>query len=516
MVKILGLPFDEYVDKQVEVRQAKLAKTTKDPEDLIVFNANTGWARLSSGVAIDSDRARTLSNRLGIPQTEIEKTGLAKKLVLWGGTTGLSSAGDNTVLDPLRGGVGYGINNAYGFLTTSDQGYKPMPGMVNMSCNYKNNGSLRQATVTIKCYSRSQFEALEAVYLRLGFTVVLEWGNTAWFNNNGEYRQTTAYSVPNLLFKQDGNVNLPELQQQVRKNKQNTAGNYDAMIAKVVNYSWDLGSDQTYGITLNLISAGDIIDSLKCNVNRGTVASTIPVSGSSNVQSLLTVIVNKQASQLNAFFYELYEQFKNPLQKEGSPETQAAAKTVDKIERALPTLESVLNRYLPIVDYSEESIRKYYKAFEDGLAAFNQRSGVTTATGESRITSVTFAPGKEAVQQQYTKAVTVLTLENDPQQAFLMFLNPNEKKYGADAYKQSLDRIRTYFDELKVTGDQKTLDLLNYLDSRPDPLAVIVRILDTGYIDPDKKYEVPGGQYSDGFGDYIFTNILEKTIGYGE
>jgi hypothetical protein len=186
MAKILGLPFDDYVKGQIEIRQKKLAKSQKDPEDLVVFNSNTSWVRLTSGVQIDAAKATTLSEKLNITPTEIQGNALAKNLVLWGGVTSFSSvSGNDVTLDPLKGGVGYGINNAYGFLSGPEQGLKPFPGIENITCNYKNNGSLKQAQVKLKCFTRSQFEALEAIYLRLGYTLVLEWGNVNYFNNKG-------------------------------------------------------------------------------------------------------------------------------------------------------------------------------------------------------------------------------------------------------------------------------------------------------------------------------------------
>ena len=48
-----------------------------------------------------------------------------------------------------------------------------------------------------------------------------------------------------------------------------SCGNYDAIFAKVVNFSWSFKDNGTYDITINLISLGDIIESLKANTLLG-------------------------------------------------------------------------------------------------------------------------------------------------------------------------------------------------------------------------------------------------------
>jgi len=102
MVKILGIPFSDYVNDQIEVRQAKLANPQKNPEDLTVFNSNAAWVRLSSGVKLEPDRAKKLSTKLGIAQSLVEGPALAKNLVLWGGVSSFTSASRESCLKPRK------------------------------------------------------------------------------------------------------------------------------------------------------------------------------------------------------------------------------------------------------------------------------------------------------------------------------------------------------------------------------------------------------------------------------
>ena len=194
MGKILGEVFDKYVDEQIKIRQNSLGKSQKSTDDLVVFNSSTPWIRLSSSVEVDKDRAKTLATNLGINESEIVGRNLAKNLVLFAGTS------DGADLSNRKGGVGYGLSSSYGFLSSQKQGYRPMPGVTGISASYKNNGTLKQAQVSLKCFTREQFEAVEALYLRLGYTMILEWGHSVYFDNNNKRRNMSSLEIPDILF----------------------------------------------------------------------------------------------------------------------------------------------------------------------------------------------------------------------------------------------------------------------------------------------------------------------------
>ena len=495
MVKILGLPFDDYVDKQVKTRQEKLAKTQKSPEDLSVFNSNTGWIRLSSGVKVESERAETLSTRLGIGKSSIEGTALARNLVLWGGVSSFSTGSNSVSLDPIKGGIGYGLNNTYGFLSGPEQGLKPPPGITSITCNYKNNGSLKQATVSMKCYTRSQFEAIEAVYLRLGYTVVLEWGNTLWFDNQGQFRQTQAYSIPNILFKDQNDVDPETIFDRLAFNKKGTACNYDGMLGKVTNYSWTIGNDLSFDIKLYLISTGDIIDSLKVNIggtNTRDLTGLIQVTGS--FENMAAIQINKEASKLNGFFYELYDEIFKPLLKEyGSAETQKEIENIDKTVEAAPLLDDIKKKYIPVIN----EFRTYIQAFNDGLEVYD-RSGARRAS-----VAVSGADAEIYTQVAKKLGVDVATLDS-------MYGDKESEQEGVNNFKNSLNDIEKYINNLQSSPG--TTEAITYLEATVTPSQTIIEILSSGKFSSD-DVEVPGGRWRDGnpvyLGDKKFSNIMQ-------
>ena len=64
-----------------------------------------------------------------------------------------------------------------------------MPGIISADIKTLNRGSLKKATVRIKINNKEQFDIIDLLYLRLGFTVLLEWGNSM-YTPDGVTRET--------------------------------------------------------------------------------------------------------------------------------------------------------------------------------------------------------------------------------------------------------------------------------------------------------------------------------------
>jgi len=504
MVKILGIPFADYVHDQIQVRQAKLANPQKNPEDLTVFNSNTAWVRLSSGVRLEPSRAQELSTKLGIAQSLVEGPALARNLVLWGGVSSFTSTQGKAVLDSGKGGVGYGVDNSYGFLSNSEQGLKPMPGIERISCNYKNNGSLKQASVDIKCYTRSQFEALEATYLRLGYTMVLEWGNALWFDNQGNHQQTKAYSIPNLLFRDDKNLDSTKIQDQILRNKKQTSANYDAMLAKVSNYSWTLNEDLSFSIKLDLISVGDIVDSLKMNLGGSNSVDLMKhIEVSSSFQNLVAIQVNKEASQLNNFFYELYDTtFKDLIAKYGSEENRKQIQEIDDVVETADEAANLYTRYKPPLD----RYREYYNLLREAEAiagrAEKKSSGSILSIKTEDLERWNFIIADLDTDENTLKSAF------DPPRSVGKFSGNIET---IDNFGKALNAIDTYLSSVTVKQGETAI-VKNLNNQNPD--LAIQTALETGYFDRDKTVEVPGAQLKDPnyLIDSFIADILENLL----
>lgn len=536
MVKILGLPFDDYVNDQVDVRQAKLAKHQKDPEDLVVFNSNTSWVRLSSAVKIDAEKATALDATLGIGVSEIQGIKLAENLVLFGGTTPYPTGNQGTP----RGGVGYGLNNSYGFLTQTSQGLKPMPGITQISVTSKNNGSLKQAQVSIKCYSRAQFEALEAVYLRLGYTMVLEWGHSVWFDNAGNQQTTTLAVMPELLFSTDADITPEDAIAKLTKWKKERAGNYDSMVARVSNYSWSLNSDLSFDIKLDLISVGDLIDSLKANIGATGSPTTITVEAPPGAENLTTILVNENTSKINKFLYELWNDIFSPLvSKYGAGDekklVEAAAETVAALTK---TQEIVEKTWVPLIDAIAE-YGKTWKAAGEAAQSYYTR----VKESQPRTTLLAFTPQEtESLQKLvdlfkssglnfgtlYRSGAIKFEAPTDIRGAYRFFIREEFNAFKANEFVFDQDEITIASDFITTTDGlkdflqkpgellaEKAADFNNVIENSPDAKSDIIRALDIGFLDKDEKLKAPDNvKFETKFDSTVFSQLLEVLLKY--
>ena len=73
-----------------------------------------------------------------------------------------------------------------------------MPGITSADIKYRNRGSVRETTVNIKAYNKTQFNIIDLLYLRLGYTVLLEWGWAPYIDNSGNIKNDIQFYNSNL------------------------------------------------------------------------------------------------------------------------------------------------------------------------------------------------------------------------------------------------------------------------------------------------------------------------------
>jgi len=265
MPNIIGEPFRPYVSNQITQRQKAHGSgtlgTSRTPEQLSYLNSKTAWVKLASGIKIGSK----FPSETGIKASSWAT--LAKQYVLFSGMSQLKDGKLNPRTKVYGNGTGiYDVNLAGN--NSSEFGLVPMPGITDAEIKCVNRGSIKKATINFKCYSAEQFRILDVLYLRIGYTMFLEWGWSPFLDNNGNL--ISDYST--LIESKEGFFNdkwkkssyqgfLPQIEQ-YRADK---SGNYDGLLCKVTNFSWDFNQDGSYNIQLNLISLGDVVESLTLN-----------------------------------------------------------------------------------------------------------------------------------------------------------------------------------------------------------------------------------------------------------
>jgi len=232
--------FQDDIKASLTARQEAMEASNRTPEVIQYLNSRNSWIRMTSSVDVNNDKGLS-----------------ARRNILLGGTLGFG----------LKSGVGATVNKAYNYKSTSGVdnrlGLRPMAGITNMDIKSKSAyGSLREAVVNFQCWDIHQLEELELLYMRPGYTVLVEWGWTPYLDS-GRNLVTTPPSVYDILNK--GTTSRTKIFKDLYNKSTLSGGNYDAMFGYVKNYQWSARPDGGYDCQTTIISTGEIIESLKVN-----------------------------------------------------------------------------------------------------------------------------------------------------------------------------------------------------------------------------------------------------------
>ena len=306
MSNIIGEGFDSFVNDQINIRQRILGSVNKSPEQIVWENSKTSFVKLvSSADIIDF-------NVFGGGFTEGKQ--LAEKYVLFNGVTDEIPSTNPGIETFQRSGIdtsdAYSNMGAYG-LGGTQWGLQPMPGIMSADIKSEAMGSLRTGTIQIKANNKGQFDIISTLYLRIGYTMLLEWGDTSYFDNKGNYITDNITSLADSFLSKKYNfgyikkelgtdvVTYNNLLTAVSIQQKYTNGNYDALIGRVVNYSWVFNRDGSYTITIILRSAGDVIESLKTNIllpGAPSPTAIIPPTSSTASNNVVTTVTGETVS----------------------------------------------------------------------------------------------------------------------------------------------------------------------------------------------------------------------------
>ena len=264
MSNLIGEEFKPYVANQINLRQEIHGKKNRTNKELLYLNSRTSWIKLASGVYVEQSRLSLIDEIRS--EGKYLGQGLAKEFLLFNGTQAFGKK-------PKSGITGDSSNPAYGMLGSATRkfGILPMPGIESVDVKSMEKGSIKRATVKIKAYNKTQFDIIDVLYLRLGYTLMLEWGDSHYLNNdNNQVTQTQTTLIDSMWFgKSDTNLsknNHFQMLKEIENTRKKYSGNYDALFGKIVNFKWTFEKDGTYNITLEIISLGDVIESLKMNI----------------------------------------------------------------------------------------------------------------------------------------------------------------------------------------------------------------------------------------------------------
>jgi len=266
---VIGAPFSDDVLRQLSVRARRNSTLSRSNEEVLFLANKMAWARLTSSVnvtTLSENERRIFFNDLELdPGDYPNPDSLAQNWIL---EAGASIQKGNGIA--LRQGIG--PNGAYGLGGTEELGYRPMPGLLSVQVETTGRlGSLRQATITFNVWNMNQLNVIEALYFRLGYSMLLEWGHTQYFGNtnsngsivpDGVFVSKEIYGIDNPF---GPNRTKETIQQDIARKARKTSGNYDGMLGVVSNFNWSFNQQGGYDCTVRLIGLGAVMDSMRIN-----------------------------------------------------------------------------------------------------------------------------------------------------------------------------------------------------------------------------------------------------------
>jgi hypothetical protein len=315
MSNILGKPFEPWVTKQIEIRQRALGKYSNiEPKYLQYYTTKTPWARLASSVNLDfrfesggvlKDSIPKKLIEAGIDVSNFDGNELAKNAIL---QSGVISTNNQITFNSGINSSNSLFNGAYGWGGIEERGYVPMPGITNVDVQYLNNGALTKTTINIKCFNKKQFQIIDVLYLRPGYTLLLEFGHSVYLDNDENLQSfENFYTEPLRILLNPGDKNQYDIFKEINNERKKHFGNYDAVYGKISNFNWQFNPDGSYDCQVILTGMGDVIESLKMNVTTDAGDDLEENNSSGNNTSLNPIIANKTKSQLNEILYRLYQ-----------------------------------------------------------------------------------------------------------------------------------------------------------------------------------------------------------------
>jgi hypothetical protein len=285
---IAGSAFQPYVATQIEKRKALINKDYRSSLELNWLSNKNVWIRISSGANVKYGNKRYQG---------LEGDELSKKYILQGGVLNHLGGADSYT---LRSGVG--PDGAYGIGGTAF-GLVPMPGLIDISIKTGGKlGTLKETTFNFVCHNIEQLNIMEALYMKLGFGILVEWGHTYYIDNKTESIQSNPLPLPFY-----GIHTKEDLLEKITAQRKKYSGNYDATWGTVKNFSYTLDGNGRFKCQVQLVGAGDILESLKVNLS-GEFSNTenLNLLQTQLTSSIYPVVSDQNLSLLNSALFNMY------------------------------------------------------------------------------------------------------------------------------------------------------------------------------------------------------------------
>lgn len=357
---IVGGPLSTGVLNLLKSRQDILGKRLhRTDKELTYLNSNTGWVKMTSSV----------DTRIENGTDQKYTSDLAQRYVMLGGTLYENAIRTGIFPDSKSARSSYELSPTLG--------YRPMPGINTFQVNSKNQfGTLRQAVLEFRANSVEQLGELEQLYLRPGFTVLVEWGHSLYLDKAGAV-QSNIQTVGEEYFNYS---NKEQVYEKIKTLKEAGNYNYDAMFGFIKNFNWTYNRDGGYDCRVDVISTGELIESVQLalevgiqNQTQEAVNYTLEESCTPLHSYLHNILSIQDSDDINDLNQELFGTVKTKLEQ-NNRELKVYTAHINRDQQG--TLVEQFAKYIPLSNL---------------LAMMNEVYSIKT--GNSRL--VTFYIGNE-------------------------------------------------------------------------------------------------------------------------
>jgi hypothetical protein len=275
-MSIFKQTLSQTIQNQLKARTQVVSGVNNNRSNLLPwYLSKNSWVRMTSMVNYDSGKAKFE----GDGQIKVEEDGiynnteLAKKNILEGGQLYIKNNNGkdipflrkNVVNKDGAYGGSFDLrgNNTVDPQYTRQFGIRPMPGITSVNLHtISAYGSLFETTVNFYAWDNHQLNELEILFMRPGYSVLLEWGWSQYINNNNIPTIFDGLTVPAF-----SNLNQQDIYDRIETLRIKNDHNYDGMLGYVKNFSWKMMRNGGYECSTTLISMGEVISSLKISTN---------------------------------------------------------------------------------------------------------------------------------------------------------------------------------------------------------------------------------------------------------
>lgn len=395
---------------QLKAREKLVSSEFKTADQLNYLNANTAFIKVTSGINTLTDKGTS--------------SYLASRVILYNGT----AFKEGTSVG-LRSGFDYDkatsfVSSDKAYNNYNSLGIRPMPGVTSFDVqSYNTYGTLRIANVKFVVHTLEDLNLVEKLFLRPGYSCVVEWGHTLYIDNKGNIVKPTmgvnTLSNGTLFAK---NKTVKKVEEDIENKRVNSNFNYDSFFGYVTNFDYSFRPDGGFDCSIKIASKGQILDSLKSGGSTDA-ASTSPKNEEDKQDKQAEYMISVYHfwfSAIQSFYNEAIKSPDTFVQKESNGFKKVVAKFQEKFEitcnvvEGLSELEKNFHAiYTPITeesspwdpfDFFQKSFEKTYIPLRFLLSIFNTCGSLYSGKFEGeKQRFIEFSTGKSNKYNSFNK-----------------------------------------------------------------------------------------------------------------